>query len=207
MVEHPSDLYLARRLLAGDERVMRSFFEDYYPRLFRFASIRLGGDADAADEVAQRTLCRALRKLSLYRAEASLFTWLCQLCRHEIHDDVERSQRDARRLVSIDDDPQIRAALESLPADAHSEPGDVVRRSELQQRIAVVLDYLPVHYADVLEWKYVEELGVTEIAERLNVTLHAAESLLARARRAFKETWADVAGESLPDHSSWEPTR
>jgi RNA polymerase sigma-70 factor (ECF subfamily) len=207
MAEHPSDLHLARRLLAGDERVMRSFFEDYYPRLFRFASIRLGGDADAADEVAQRTLCRALRKLNQYRAEASLFTWLCQLCRHEIHDDVERSQRDARRLVSIDDDSQIRAALESLPADAQNEPADLVRRSELQQRIAVVLDYLPVRYADVLEWKYVEELGVNEIAERLDVSQHAAESLLARARRAFKEAWADIAGESLPDAPSWEPTR
>lgn len=207
MVEYPSDLQLAQRLLAGDARVFETFFNDYYPRLFRFALSRLAGNVDAADEMAQRTLCRALRKLRLYRAEASLFTWLCHLCRHEIHDHIELSQRNAQRLVSIDDDPDVRAALESLSADAQSEPNEVMRRSELQRLIQVVLDYLPVRYADALEWKYVEEIGVNEIAARFSLTVHAAESLLARARRAFKDAWSEVTGEPMPDYSSWEAVR
>ena len=199
MSEHPQDLELARRLVAGDERGFAKFFDEYYPRVFRFALTRLGRDTDAADELAQRTLCRAARKLSLYRAEASLFTWLCQICRREIHDYLEVRQRDERRLVSIDDDPTVRAALESIPADLHSDPERLATRADSLRLVQVVLDYLPANYGNALEWKYVQGLAVSEIASRLEVTPLAAESLLARARRAFRDAWLSVTGDELPE--------
>ena len=197
VVEHPQDFDLARRLLAGDERAFAHFFNDYYPRLFRFGLLRLDNDAHAADEIAQRTISRGVRKLHLYRAQASLLTWLCQICRHEIHDYVELRDKHARRVVSIDDNPDIRAALESLPAEGESDPTSAARHTELQRSVQQVLDYLPPRYAETLEWKYVEDISVNEIAERLKVTAHAAESLLARARRAFRDAWSTVAEHAL----------
>lgn len=196
MAEHPQDLELTRRLVAGDEREFASFFDEYYPRIFRFALARAGGDCDTADELAQRTLCRAVRKLHLYRAEASLFTWLCQICRHEIHDYLESRQREAR-FVSVDDVPAVRAALESLPADVHSDPAGTAARADELRLVQVVLDYLPPSYGNALEWKYVEGLAVKEIAARLRITPLAAESLLARARRSFRDAWLSVTGERL----------
>src|SRR6185295_4428288 len=138
---------------------------------------------------AQRTLCRAMRKLHLYRAEASLFTWLCRICRNEIHDHVEGRERLGQRVVSVDDDPLVRSALESLPAEGEGDPAGSARRDEVLKFVQLVLDFMPPRYADVLRWKYVEELGVDEIARRLSLSLHAAESLLARARRSFKDGW------------------
>ena len=43
------------------------------------------------------------------------------------------------------------------------------------------------HYGDILEWKYVDGLSVADIAARLGVGPKAAESLLTRARNAFRE--------------------
>src|SRR6185295_6421065 len=131
VAEYPQDLELVQRLLAGDEKEFARVFRENYPRLYRFAFSRLNGDADAADEMAQRTLCRAMRKLHLYRAEASLFTWLCRLCRHEIYDHVEGRERRGRLVLSVDDDPEVRAALESFPADIQSDPAGVARRAEM----------------------------------------------------------------------------
>jgi len=199
MVEHREDWQLVQHLLAGDEKEFARVFRENYPRLYRFSLVRLGGDADAADEVAQRTLCRAMNKLHLYRAEASLFTWLCRLCRNEIYDHAEANARKRRHFVSPDDDPQVRAALESLPDEVQGDPAGSARRAELLRFVHLVLDYLPARYSDVLKWKYVEELGVDEIAGRLSLTTHAAESLLARARRSFKEGWVSVTGEPLPE--------
>jgi RNA polymerase sigma-70 factor (ECF subfamily) len=65
--------------------------------------------------------------------------------------------------------------------------------------VRLVLDHLPARYGDALEWKYVEGLGVKEIARRLEVTPLAAESLLGRARRAFRSAWHGLTGESLPE--------
>src|SRR6476659_9965085 len=78
------DLALARRLLAGDESAFEEFFAAYFPRLYRFARARLGGNDDAAADVVQATLIRALDKMHTYRGEAQLFTWLCTFCRWEI---------------------------------------------------------------------------------------------------------------------------
>jgi RNA polymerase sigma-70 factor, ECF subfamily len=199
MAEHPQDLQLARRLAAGDGQGFTRFFDEYYPRLFRFALGRLAGDADAADEMAQRTLCRAVRKLNGYRGEASLFTWLCQICRHEIHDHAEFRARESKRFVSMQDDPTMRAALESIPAGAEGDPVAAASRVDAASLVRLVLDHLPPRYGDALEWKYVEGLEVKEIARRLDVTPLAAESLLGRARRAFKSAWHGLTGESLPE--------
>jgi len=50
-----------------------------------------------------------------------------------------------------------------------------------------VLDYLPSNYGNALEWKYIEGFSVSEIAQRLQVSELAAQSILARARTSFRE--------------------
>jgi RNA polymerase sigma-70 factor, ECF subfamily len=199
LAEHLEDLNLARRLAAGERQLFKQFFDLYFPRVYRFALSRLNGNADAAEEVTQRTLCRAVRKLALYRGEASLITWLCQICRRELADFTAARTRDLARFVEFDDDPEIRAFLESIPASDVHDPLESLARSDRSRLVQVVLDYLPARYGDVLEWKYVEGLRVDEIAQRLEVTALAAESMLARARRSFRDAWRGLAGERLFD--------
>ena len=72
---------------------------------------------------------------------------------------------------------------------------------DLIRLVQSTLDCLPAHYGDVLEWKYVDGLPLNEIAKRLELGPKAAESLLGRARGAFREAMALVAGsrEDLPE--------
>jgi RNA polymerase sigma-70 factor (ECF subfamily) len=183
--EH-EDKRLVRRLLDRDEAAFDEFFEAMYPALYRFALARLDGQREAAEDVAQTTLYRAMRKLESYRGEASLLTWLCTFCRHEIFAHA-KSNRHLTKVVQIDDAPEIRAALESLQAVEGTDPHLTLDRRQQATLIQRVLDQLPPHYGSVLEWKYIEEISVQEIAERLGMRLRAAESLLARARRAFRD--------------------
>ena len=57
----------------------------------------------------------------------------------------------------------------------------------------MTVDALPSHYGDVLEWKYIDDLSVIEIAQRLAIGPKAAESLLTRAREAFRQTMLELA--------------
>lgn len=185
------DRQLVRRLLDGEEAAFQAFFEAMYPALYRFALARLDGKQDAAEDVAQTTLLRAIGKLQTYRGEASLLTWLCTFCRHEIFA-YAKAHRHVSKVVPIDDAPEIRAALESLHAGENADPHLALDRQQQASLIQRVLDQLPPHYGSVLEWKYVDELPVQEIAERLGIRLRAAESLLARARRAFRDALLTV---------------
>lgn len=189
-----NDVALARRLLAGDEAAFDEFFERYFPRLYRFALTRLGNNReDAAEEIVQRVLIRALDRLRSYRGEAALLTWLCTLCRREIATWCEREGK-RHEVPLLDDQPEIRAALDTLAASESVDPEVTLVRRELAELVRLTLDHLPGRYGDVLEWKYVQELSVREIADRLGIGDKAAESLLTRARAAFRNGFALVTG-------------
>jgi RNA polymerase sigma-70 factor (ECF subfamily) len=190
------DLELAGRLRAGDEAAFDAFFAQYFPRVFRFARTRLGGDDDAAEEVAQTTLIKALARIDTYRGEAALFTWLCTVCRHEVERWLERTGR--RVHVSLSDDSSnTRAVLEALAALSGDDPEREYQRGELSRRVQVTLDHLPGRYKDALMWKYMEGVPVEEIGQRLGLGYKAAESLLTRARQAFREGFAALTDGSL----------
>ena len=188
-MDYGSDRDMVRRMLGGDEAAFDEFFADYFPRLFRFAVLRVR-DEDAAEDLVQNTLVAAVRHLGSWRGEASLFTWLCTICRREISAWEKRMSR--RAMVSVaDDDPGLRAALESIAAAADA-PDAGLAREEIGRIVQLVLDQLPPRYSRALEWKYLDELSVDQIAGRLQCTPKAAESLLTRARDAFRDAFAAV---------------
>src|SRR5215510_6905798 len=190
-----ADRILVRRMLRGEEAAFTDFFDGYFPRLYRFAMARLDRDHDAAEEVVQAALCSAIRGLASYRGEAALFTWLCTICRREILAYARRHRRSFRDAAPLDDSPEIRAALEALAALPEADPEARLERREIASMVQVTLDALPSWYGDALEWKYIQGLTVNEIAARLNLGEKAAESLLTRARQAFREGFAALAGQ------------
>lgn len=196
------DKQLAKRLLAGDESAFNRFFEDNFARLYRFAAARLPDDREAVRDVVQTALHRALQKMHTYRAEAAMFTWLCTICRHEIADWTARQQQYREHIVLIEDRPELQAALDSFEAPETASPEDNYRRAESVRLIQVALDRLPARYGDVLEWKYIEGHSVKDIAARLSIGTEAAQSLLARAKRAFADVYASLSAALQDDESA-----
>src|SRR5689334_3544093 len=190
---------LIRRMLAGEQRAFDAFFAGHFARLYRFALPRLGGDVEATREVVQATLGKAMRKLEHFRGEAALFTWLCQICRREVVDHLRAHRRHADHLVLIDDQPDLRAAIESLEAPDEYDLVKTYGRGEVGRLVQAVLDRLPARYGDALEWKYVEGHSVEEIGQRLGIGHAAAQSLLARARVSFREALEQVFGAAAED--------
>ena len=193
MAAHLEDKKLVKQLLAGDERAFNRVFAENFARLYRFALTRLSDDPDAAREVAQITLTRAVQKLTSYRAEATLYTWLCAICRNETSEWLRRQGRYREHIVLTEDYPEVRAAVDSFTSAEQMGPEHNYRRVELLRLIGVALDSIPARYGDVLEWKYIEGHSVKEIAGRLDIGTEAAQSLLARARRAFADVYSSLA--------------
>ena len=187
-----SDWALVRRLLAGEEDAFRQFFDGHFPRLYRFALRRTEGDHDAAEEIAQKTLITAMRKLHTFRGEATLFTWLCAICRRELAAwRVARGRQSA--LMLSEDAPEIQNQLAALAAVAAQQPDEAFDRRETARLVQVALDLLPGSYSEVLEWKYIYGLSVAEISERMSTGPKAVESLLGRARRSFRQVFSVLA--------------
>jgi RNA polymerase sigma-70 factor (ECF subfamily) len=192
MAVYFQDKNLVKQLLRGDAQAFDRFFDENFARLYRFALTRLSDDPDAALEVAQITLTRALRKLHTYRAESALFTWLCAICRNETSDWLAKQGRYREHIVLTEDFAEIQAAVESFHAPEQMSPDRHYRRVELLRLIQVALDRLPARYGDVLEWKYIEGHSIKEISARLGIGPEATQSLLARAKRAFADVYMSL---------------
>lgn len=180
------DKILVSRLLAGEEQAFREFFDEYFDRLYRFAMARTRGEADLSEEASQRALCRAVRRLDSFRGDASLFSWLAQICRNELADLLEARQRDANRSISLDSEDGAQREVAALSSEAAKGPAAELEQVDLGRLIRALLDELPGRYGEILEWKYMEELSTQDIAERLHTTVEAAQSALQRARQSMR---------------------
>ncbi len=166
---------LVIRLRAGDEGAFETFADHYIAGLYRFALRRLDRDRELTREIVQSTVCKVIEKLDTYRSDAPLFTWMCAICRNEIAAHFRRAGRRPKEVELLEDVAQ--------------EPA---RGSDATELVHAALDRLPPTYARAMELKYLDGLEVADVAQRLAVTYKAAESLLSRARRAFREAYEDL---------------
>jgi RNA polymerase sigma-70 factor (ECF subfamily) len=199
MNDATDDRLLVKAMCSGDEAAFDRFFRDFAPRIYRFVMPRVDRNGPLAEDLTQEILGRAMQRIAGWRGEASLFTWLCQMARNEISDHWRRTQRRERVEVLAEDDPAVAAALESIEGDSQARPENQRAREDLMRLVQVALDALPGSYGNALEWKYVDGFSVAEIASRLGLNAISTQSMLARARRAFREAFTTLAGTEALD--------
>ena len=176
------------RMRRGDQRAFNEFFETYAPRLISFAVRRSSLDPVAIEDVVQMTMINAMRNLGSYRGGAALFTWLCTICRNQITDACRSAARH-RNVQSLDDLTDDRPLATIVELTDFRDPLDECEIDSMRAAVRRVINSLPVHYARILELRFGDELQGHEIARTLQMTDDAAESLLTRARQAFKSAW------------------
>ena len=81
--------------------------------------------------------------------------------------------------------------LSSLRSLSHDDPR--YSHPQTPHSVQVALDYLPDNYSKALRLKYFEGHSVKHIAQQLEVSVKAAESILTRARLAFREGFGEMA--------------
>ena len=112
--------------------------------------------------------------------------WLIGIARHKIVDHWRRVEREQRRLHAVADEEAV--ASDGDPWDARL---DILAARD-------VLADLGAHHRSALTLRYVDDLPVAAIAQILDRTLHATETLLVRARRAFRASYETLHIETEP---------
>jgi RNA polymerase sigma factor (sigma-70 family) len=163
---------------AGRPDAVRWLLDDVAPIVHGFIWARVGGDRDVAEDLLQETLLAAVAAASSFRGDSAVSTWMCAIARHRLarHWDGERRNELARsRLRVVADDR----------ADPRDEDGLLQRDA-----VARALGRLPALHRQVLVLKYLDDLGVQDIAEELGRTRVQVQSLLQRARDGLRRELA-----------------
>jgi RNA polymerase sigma-70 factor, ECF subfamily len=192
---YEADRALVKRMRAGEQRAFDEFFNASAPRLVAFVARRSALDAASLEDIVQNALVKAVRNLAGYRGEAALFTWLTEICRHELADAHRKA---ARRPAHVDlGEEDVKSVVEAqLRAPEHHEPMWVLDAAMQRAVVMQVLRSLPEHYSRVLEAKYGDGMSVQDIGRELGLTAIAVQSLLARAREIFRRRWLQTSTEA-----------
>lgn len=178
-----------RRVRRGDCRALKQFYEQHVDGLYAFVFYRVGRDETLAEDVVQETFLTALDRMDAYDAErGSVATWLCVLSRNVIRRNL-KSHRRSQELQAMWD--RIDETLAQVFAALDREPltDEVIEREETRDLVNVTIAHLPDRYRKVLEQKYIGGESLADLAQQMDVSEDAAKSMLARARRAFRDTF------------------
>ena len=194
MVESASDdLAVVHRIVAGDEGALNAVYARYADPLYAFIHHRMDGRREDVEEVWQDTWLAAFRSFPTFTGNSRLFTWLCGIARHKIADFLRRSQRvDAIRVDEPADDPA--QLLDPGPLTE-----EIVESQATRLRVVTAMAALPDDYQSALVARYADGRSVEDVARILGRTYKATESLLSRARSAFRAAFSapDSPGESV----------
>ena len=166
---------LQAAVLAGDESAWRMWYDESADPLYAYIAWRCGGMRDTADEVAQDVWLTAVRRLPTFDPVAGSFLgWLRGIAARTLANRFRHDRRRERLTVH-------RPAHEAADAE--------VSRRERAERVAAVLAAMPEKYEAVLRAKYLDAAPVAEVAADLGLSEKAVESLLSRARAAFRDLY------------------
>lgn len=166
-------------VLAGDEQAWRWWYEESFAPLDAYVAWRCGGLRDLADDVLQETWLVAVRRIRGFDpGHGSFLGWLSGIAANVIRARLRQRRRNQARVKSLSAAEQICAA-----------PMLDVPRDDPAERVARALDELPEHYERVLRAKYLEQRSVADIAAAWQESAKAVESLLTRARQAFRDIY------------------
>jgi RNA polymerase sigma-70 factor (ECF subfamily) len=169
---------LRAAVLAGDETAWKALYEESFAGLYAYALWRCAGLRDVADEVVQDTWLTAVRRIGRFDpARGGFADWLRGIAVNILRNHLRRERRTWASRSAIG-----RRLAERV---AHYPASD----RERAERIAHALAALPERYEAVLRAKYLDGRAVADIAAASGETPKAVESLLTRARQAFRDAY------------------
>lgn len=173
-----SDEGLVKGITSGDRDAVHALFDRFSTWTYRFAYHHLGRNAADAEDLCSDILMTAIGSITTFDVtRGSLDAWMLGIARHRLSRFCRRHHLDLPFI------PEVVETDLSLDKGSVKELED---RVLMQDAVNRGIACLPERQARALIGKYVEGYSTEELARLLATTPAAVESLLVRARNAFR---------------------
>lgn len=166
-----SDADLVALVADGDDGAFAELLKRHQQAVYGFAC-RLLADVQEAEDAAQETFLRFYRVCAQFRPEASLRTFLLRITKNLCIDQLRKKR------------PELMAELPEAATD--ETPLDLLEGAIEMDRLKKAIDDLPVNQRSALVLRHSEHMCYRDIAEVMDLSVSAVESLLVRARRTLR---------------------
>jgi len=163
------DLAILRKAQKGDERAFSILVRAYETPVFNYV-LRLVGDRALAEDLTQEVFLRVYQGLPKFSLRCRFTTWLFQVTKNRVLDELRALERRPRAVMQLEDAP----AFEVLDAPAE--------RIEAMDAVWRAINELNVDLKMALLLRDVVGLSYTEIADSLEITLATVKWRIYKAR-------------------------
>lgn len=174
-----SEEQAAERDLGGCMEDFETLYNEMLPVVYRYATARLG--TSAGEDVTSDVFHAAARAINDGQANSVTPSWIMAVAKNKVIDHWRREERRGKLAHLVDPHPTDLVEL-SAEVMASAQWSDVMSTLEL----------LPSKHRSLLMLRYVDDLSLEDLAEKAGMTEAAAESALARARRAFRNIFQEA---------------
>ncbi len=100
------DLGVLRKAQRGDERAFSIILRAYETPVFNYV-LRLVGDRSLAEDLTQEVFLRVFQGLSTFSLRSKFTTWLFQVTKNRVLDELRANERRPRAVVALEDVPTL----------------------------------------------------------------------------------------------------
>lgn len=182
----------------GDRQAFRQIMQRSNQRLFRIARGVVNNDAEAED-VVQAAYVHAYGKLSTFRGEAALLTWLTRIVLNEAYGRL-RQRRPTVAIEHLEIAQADSGQVIPFPSKFGSEdPASVASRAQIRVMLEHAIDALPEPFRIVFVMREIEQCSVEETGIALGLRAETVKTRLHRARRLLRAALHDSLAATLSD--------
>lgn len=199
------DEQLLARLQAGDETALRDLAETYGSKIYQLAFRYLRNKEDA-EEVMQDVLYKVYTKVSAFRGDAALSSWIYRITfnaamsrlRTAKYQQTRRDDLSITTTAGMDDMPNARLEI----ADWSDLADEQVFRSQLRKKVFSAILSLPAIYRAPVMLRDIQGMSTEEASAMLRVKDQTLKSRLHRGRLILRKQLADFAGGLTLHHAT-----
>jgi len=146
----PNVLRLARR---GDERAFALIVRQYQTPLYNYIARILGGDRALAEDVCQEVFLRVYQALPGFDHRCQFTTWLFQVAKHRVVDELRARERRGRPTIELSSAPQLHLSVAPAePIESMEAVWEAIAGLSLDLKMALLLrDVVGLSYAEIAE--------------------------------------------------------
>ncbi|MFL5869765.1 MAG: RNA polymerase sigma factor [Solirubrobacterales bacterium] len=159
-----------RKAQRGDERAFTLILRAYETPVYNYVLRLVNGDRSLAEDLTQEVFLRVFQGLPKFSLRCKFTTWLFQVTKNRVLDELRASERRPRALVVLDD---------NTPLEVMDAP---IERLEEIDTLWRSVEALNVDLKMALLLRDVVGLSYTEIADSLEITLATVKWRIYKAR-------------------------
>ncbi len=156
---------LVQRAKQGDETAFAQLYEEYFDKIYRYVTIRMG-DKMEAEDITQQVFLNAIKAISSFKWKGVPFSaWLFRIAHNQVVDYLRKSKK------------RVLAPLQESLVASNSDPQEIFERKLDIERLTLATKKLTPAQQEVISLRFAAEMSVAQAAKVMGRSEGAVKAL------------------------------